>query len=342
MDFKYEHLSPDGLPTNLFTRKGTLNDEGLLLHKLELPPSSFVVATAHGNRVIISYRNSPNAEPESLVLNISKAKPIDLVYEFNRAASANHAKRRQQELQAEGRGDEFRSTECRHCRATVMLAEFPISPEFYCLYCDCVQPASKTDEDAHHIHQCERCGYYDSPSRFTNFFLCFLLAYVEYRYHVQHLCSDCARKTSTGMLLKNFIFIFGIPHSMYQWIRVRRSKHRPPESYLELINANKLARANDIDGAIAGYDSFAAKKGGSAIASINKGFALGSAKRIEEAVAAFEEALLDCSNFENAGIMLAACLNELGKDLDDNPILAPFLQSSETGDEPEDTPSESA
>ena len=335
MKFPYEQFDRQGNPKSLSTRKGELTEEGLFLKKLEIPPESFIYASHHAKRVVLVYSedHDPEKEPEFLILAIHKADPVEFTNLYNRMASTGKAKRERAKLSKEGRLDEYRDHTCPYCDATILLTGYAESPEIHCEYCDGVISPRVAAEDAKAVKVCQNCHLYDQPRKFQTFFFYFFVVFYSFGWQTKFVCNSCAKREARIMLLKNLIFVLGVPYALWQMMRVRRARVVPIESYAGLEEANTAAHRRQIDAAARLYDTVAARNGGSAIASYNKGIALLSAERFEEASSAFEEAILDCSNFSHAATMLVACMLRLERDPKDNPILAEFLRKNESKDQ---------
>jgi tetratricopeptide (TPR) repeat protein len=92
---------------------------------------------------------------------------------------------------------------------------------------------------------------YDRVRGYTVFYFYFLLVVYGYSLKRRFVCDTCAADLAKKALLLNFIFLLGIPSSIYMWIK--SAAGRDPY-FQDLAKANKLARKGKYQQADEIYD----------------------------------------------------------------------------------------
>lgn len=320
----------------LFSRKGVLGDDGLKLRDKEIPAAALISAEARDKRVVLAHREPAKGEPVVLVLEVYKVGAKEVAKACNRIASRASLERRRMELESLGRDSEMQIAECQSCHASIDLTGFPETPELHCYFCDNVSTDAVKLKEQEKIRVCDKCGFYAVPRGVTCFYFYFLFFIWGFRSQRKHMCGSCMRTEGWKMLAGNLLFIIGVPVAITQLCRAYFGSAISTSAYKGLERANIAGRKGKADIAADRYEEIAARLGGSAISSFNKGRAFAQINRVEDATRAFEESLLSCANFSPAAQGLAACYAMQGLDLDLHPLLAPFKREDEAQTDPPD------
>lgn len=319
--FKYKFVDNRGQVQGFRAAKATLGDNGLTLKDRTIQAANFLSAHTRDNR--IAFGHTAGGKPEGLVCEVYKTNINDLAKAFNRIGSQAAIARRQQELQAQGRGHEMEVATCQCCSASIDMTGFPDSSEVFCPLCTNISSSAVTPAEQQKIRICDSCGYYALPRGITCFYFYFLLVVYGFRWQRKHMCGPCMRSEGWKMLAGNAIFLLGVPVAITQLCRAYFGGNLATTAYKGLESANVAARKAKADDAARRYDELSQRLGASAVANYNKGIAFIAATRIQDATHAFEDSLQACSNFYPGADRLAACLAAQKQD----PMKHPLLQS---------------
>lgn len=297
MTFKFKFLDSDGQEDSFLAKKGALSPEGLVLGDESLPIEALGKASLHSKKYILLALNSSD-EPVNIGLAITKGCAADLVRAMNALSSARLAKHYKEAIKESGEGGVFRFARCPHCRATVNLSDLPTTDQTACGYCDRLfSPENKAVPAEADFSLCEHCGYYGRVETRTMFYFYFLIFLWGFQSDALTACSVCAQKKNGWMVMANLLFILGLPNALYQWGRCLRAIEFDRSEFGGLEKANQLAEKGKVDEAVAYYDRLTRNLSLAGGVHYNKGRALLMHQRGEEALAALEQALAQCSNY---------------------------------------------
>lgn len=244
--FRFVH---DKNAVGLFAKKATATDRALILDKEPIDYTDILDSTCRDQRIALSIapeatlgENTRKAlcADQILVLEVSRNRTNDLERHIDRASSAIQAEQHRQELINAGKADRFHSIQCSNCQATIDLSDFNRTSYIYCRYCESIIKSSGevvTPGDSYRI--CDECGMFDRLRGYTQFNFYFLLVVYGFSYRRVHVCDNCAVRIAKHTLLRNLIFILGVPSAIYMWIKAITGRDT---SLQTLAKANALAR----------------------------------------------------------------------------------------------------
>ena len=132
----------------------------------------------------------------------------------------------------------------------------------------------------------------------------------------RYICKVCQKKKARKACILNSFLIYGIPCAIGTLCRARE-KQQLPNCYEGLNKANKRAlsinKENSRNEAVSLYEEILRKNNGfNAGVRYNMGMAYLLRAEWMQATQAFEDALKDCSNYEEAATALLMCYKEIG------------------------------
>jgi hypothetical protein len=144
------------------------------------------------------------------------------------------------ELENQGRVDEFRAEQCPVCKAMLDLTGYTPTNYIYCKHCETI--FDKLRQPIPHSQNykiCPACDTYGRVQKFTEF-SCYVLKN-ERRFGVtQHeFCDTCAERLVDKILWKNALFLLGLPSTIL--MRTKAAENRSA-FYAELSKANRYAQ----------------------------------------------------------------------------------------------------
>jgi hypothetical protein len=233
----------------IFAKKAVATDQALILDKESIDYTNILDTTCRDQRIALSL--SPEARlgektrkalqaNQILVLEVSQIKTDDLEKHIDRASSAIQAEQHRLELINTGKADRFHSVQCSNCGATIDLSDFNRTAYVYCRYCESIIKSNGeiiSPGDSYRI--CDECGMFDRVRGYTQFNFYFLLVVYGFSYRRVHVCDNCAVRIAKQALLRNLIFILGVPSAIYMWIKAITGRD---SSLRMLAKANALAR----------------------------------------------------------------------------------------------------
>jgi len=244
-----------------FSMNGNASATAIDLNGTEIPYANIVDTSSRDKRFVIAL--APNTkldektakqlkENRYLVLDVSKPSAHDIKKHVDRYGSGVWAQNHRQQLASAGKENLFHAVTCPHCAATIDLSECERTTYVYCPYCASIVNHSQqliSNSDTYTI--CDECHMYDRVRSYSVFYFYFLLVVYGYSLKKRFVCDACATSIAQRALLLNFIFILGIPSSIYMWIKAQSG--RDPY-FQDLAKANKLARRGKYQEADEIYD----------------------------------------------------------------------------------------
>lgn len=308
--FKFKPLNGQGSPTGFFSKKGIFDGETLLLDQIEVP-AAHMVAVESRNKHVVIVEAEDIENPTSHLFVLTRGSEDELKQILGVARSAAQAARRQEELQKEGRGHEYREVICPHCDATNDLTGFAESPQTECQFCDTVFGCDDPVAEEKKYRLCDECARYSKPRHFTIFYFYFLLVVYGWSSRPTWRCPGCMRGEAWKMLAGNLIFVLGVPVAIVQLIRAYGGTDLS-SMYKGLDSANVKARKGQLEAAVGDYRKILDQYPNSAGIKYNVGLAFVEQNRLDAAITTLEAALADCANYEPAANLLAHCYTETG------------------------------
>ncbi len=262
LNFKFRFVRNQST-VGLLAKKATATDRELILDKEPIDYTDILDSTCRDQRIALSIapettlgentRKALRAD-QILVLEVSQGRTNDLERQIDRASSAIQTEQHRQELINAGKADHFHSIQCSNCQAAIDLSDFNRTSYVYCRYCESIIKSSGevlTPGDSYRI--CDECGMFDRVRGYTHFNFYFLLVVYGFSYRRVHVCDNCAVHIAKRALLRNLIFILGVPSAIYMWIKAITG--RDP-SLRALAKANALARKGKFEEADEIYVQF--------------------------------------------------------------------------------------
>lgn len=292
-------------------RPGAFDGETLKLDNVEIPVLALVQVVIRGSRMAFSVALQDQPAALLVVGILSNSIPAKLKKALDLARSRVWADARREQLEAEGRGHEFRAWTCPHCEGTVDLTSMEETPQVYCRLCDSISTLAAEEallRSERQFRLCDECGMYSKPRKFTIFYFFLYAAFHKETWR----CPACMRGDAWKMLAGNSIFLLGVPVALAQLYRSYGGTDRG-SIYPNLDRANLKARGGKLEDAIADYRQILDEHVAAAGVMHNIGLAFLKQDDTVNAARTFELALRDCSNYQPAASALANCYEKLGE-----------------------------
>ena len=291
--------------TGLFATQGRVKGDDLILGEDPLPMSQVLKVEARDNRLILVLNEgvqltgklaTESVDGRVLVIEVYKVAPRTLEQQIERVCSAAAAHEHREALEAEGRGEEYREETCPDCQATIDLTGAPPSSYVYCPYCDSIfhQTSHAMATRGESYRTCDECELFDRVRGYTEFYFYFLILFYGFSYKRRFVCDNCAGRLFWRTFLWNFLFLLGIPSSI--WIKIKSMTGRDPE-LRELARANALAKKGDVEGAERIYQSMEGQLAEHPGLKLNRCYAHLEGGDLEGAMVCLQESLDACPNY---------------------------------------------
>jgi tetratricopeptide (TPR) repeat protein len=233
-----------------------------------------------------------------LALEVQGVQARDLERTIDRRASALAAQRHKRELAAADEESRYRVMTCPHCEATIDLSDLERTSYVYCRYCKSILDQSGSIVSAGDAYcVCSECQMFGRVRGYTVFYFYFLLIVYGFSYGRRYLCDTCAVRTAQRALLLNFIFLLGIPSSIYMWVKALTG-HEPEMK--DLPRANALARKGKAKEAEAIYRRLLQRLPEHPGLLVNQGIGYLQAGDGQRGVESLNRSLRACSNYQPA------------------------------------------
>ena len=246
--FKFRFVQ-DGQARGLRSKSASADATALDLDGEQLRYEDIVDTSSQDKRLILAL--APTAQlgaktakafqkERFLVLDVQGVQVRDLELHIDRFSSAIAAERHRQDLVAAGDEALYRVVVCPNCGATIGLSKLERTRYVYCRYCESVLDKGEGMVflgDGYRV--CSECQFFGRVQGYTIFNFYFLIIVYSVSYGRRYLCDACAVRQAKRALLRNFIFLLGIPSAVYMWVRAVTG-HEP--ELKELSQANALAR----------------------------------------------------------------------------------------------------
>ncbi|QEG39669.1 hypothetical protein [Roseimaritima ulvae] len=315
LDFKFRFLDEAGTPQGFLAKKGSLSDETLTLDGQQIPAIAIENVALRQDRMVLVIRSGEEPEAYSSIMLVVYSVAAQLKGMLDAARSQYVAEARRRQLQAEGREYEFRAVPCPACGATLDVTDFEPTPQVYCDFCEVISTVG-TDTPVKNEGEyklCDTCGMYSSPRRFTSFYFYFLLVIYGWHSRTSYRCPACMRGEAWKMLAGNMLFVLGVPAAIYQLVRAYGSD-RVAGAMAGLHAANLAAKNGNVSNAVAGYTKILDRIPVAAGLHYNLALSLANSNQLEQAAAAAELSLGDCSNYRPSAGLLLALYEQMGQD----------------------------
>lgn len=311
--FKFKFVDDDGNETGFLSKKATFDGTTLVLDGNEMPVEAILRAVRRSNRIVLQVLQEDGTSVP-VVLAIRSGKIRDIVAAINICTSARWAKMRQEALEKDGRGAEFRIEKCAYCKAIIDATGHPETLQVYCPFCDAVvtqEGRAPSDEAKYRL--CDECGFYAQPKDFTVFYFVFAFVIYYFSHRTIHVCNACMKGEAWKMWFANLIFILGFPFAVVQLFRAYLGGSTFSTAFTGLDIANGHARKGRAHKAGPMYTKIEERLPTCAGVRYNHGRVLLAVGRTDDAAGKFRKSLDDCSNYTPAFEGLCACLEELDR-----------------------------
>jgi DNA-directed RNA polymerase subunit RPC12/RpoP len=305
IEFKFQ-LYAGQHGTHLFTKKGYATPKGLELEDDFISYDEIVDTAVREKRLVVVLRTNQtfskkltgalNANNgEAFVMEVGKIDAADLKKHLDKICSRRKAEEHRQQLIQEGKGNQFRFEVCPNCHAIVDLSDFEETRYIFCRYCDSLfNQHSKLITDGAVYQVCDQCGLFDRVRGYWEVFFYFLIVMYGYSYKRIYVCDNCAHKVFVKTFLKNFLFILGVPFSIY--MKLKSMSDREPHMRV-MAKANKLALKGEVQEAMEMYLELEKVFPEHPGLLMNQGVAYMMGGDSNGAIGKFKRALIVCSNY---------------------------------------------
>lgn len=309
--FKYKPIADDGSEVGIFSKRGEVHEDELILDNESSPISSIMHVARRENRLVLVFLTPEG--PMQIAMAITSGKASVIKKAIDRLGSATFAMQHQKELEAVGKGQLFHAAVCTNCEATVDLSGYAESSEMYCPYCERIgvvdgEPSRKKNP----FRLCDNCGFFSTPQRFTSFYFVFLVFVYHFHSKASIRCHACMRGEAWKMLAGNFFFVLGVPFALGQLGRAYIGGAARSD-YPALDAANHAAQQGNIDKAVTLYMEII-DRNPSQIAGIHYNLARASMKvgETEGVLRSARQSLAECSNYRPAAELIVQTLKSQG------------------------------
>jgi hypothetical protein len=310
LSFKFRFVQ-NGQARGLRAKAASASSDALVLDGEPIQYEDIVDTTSQDKRLILALASTVQLGQKSakacqeggvLALEVQGVQARDLERTVDRRASALAAQRHKRELAAADEESRYWVMTCPHCEATIDLSDFKRTSCVYCRYCKSIldQGGSIVSSgDAYRV--CSECQMFGRVRGYTVFYFYFLLVVYGFSYGRRYLCDTCAVRTAQRALLLNFIFLLGIPLSIYMWAKALTG-HEPEMK--DLPKANALARKGKAKEAEAIYGRLLQRLPDHPGLLLNQGIGYLHAGDGQQGVESLNRSLRACSNYQPAMQML--------------------------------------
>jgi tetratricopeptide (TPR) repeat protein len=306
LPFRFRYVK-DGQARGLWPKTASASSDALVLDGEPIQYEDIVDTTSYDKRLVLAMASTVQLGQKTakacqeggvLALEVKGVEARDLERTIDRRASALAAQRHKRELAAAFEGSRYRVMTCPHCEATIDLSNLEPTRYVYCRYCKSILEQGGSILSVGDIYRvCTECQMFGRVRGYTVFYFYFLLIVYGYSLRRRHLCDTCAVRTAQRALLLNFIFLLGIPPSIYMWVRAL-SGHEPEMK--DLHKANALARKGKAEEAEAIYGRLQQRLGDYPGLLLNQGIGYLQAGDGRQGIEYLNRALRACSNYQPA------------------------------------------
>ncbi len=306
LSFKFQFVQ-DGQARGLRVKAASASSDALMLDGEPIRYEDIVDTTSQDKRLVLTLASTVQLGQKTakacqeggvLALEVKSIQARDLERTIDCRASALAAQRHKRELAAADEESRYRVMTCPHCQATIDLSDFERTRYVYCRYCKSILDQGGgivSAGDAYCV--CSECQMFGRVRGYTVFYFYFLLIAYGFSYSRRYLCDTCAVRTAQQALLLNFIFLLGIPSSIYMWVKALTG-HEPEMK--DLLKANALARKGKAKEAEEIYGRLLQRLPEHPGLLINQGIGYLHANDGQQGVEYLNRSLRACSNYQLA------------------------------------------
>jgi hypothetical protein len=309
----------------LFTKRGEVGTESVLLDRREILLASIVATASDGRELLISVMTPYGRDDVQIA--VAPGRSSGLVFRsgttnasrvkeaIDSACSRARFEQRRQEVAevAPTSAKELRSETCPHCLALVDVSGFPRSPQVFCPYCGTIGTMLVPTPEEKRLRICDGCHYFGFPEPFTSHRVANLLIRVLIEKETRTLCGACMRTEAWVNLRGNLISVIGIPISAIELLQAHSFGSRRHKRFAELDSANDAATNEKTDRAEVLYERLLNRVGVSAPLHYNRAKERYDSEDWSGALDEARAALEDCSNFVLPLTLACRSLVRLGR-----------------------------
>lgn len=301
--FKFRYVI-GGRSSGLLSQAGKATGQELILGEESLSYDEIVDTTVRDDRLILAIapKRSLGKKLSKAVINrnliaieVYKIEAVNLERHIDRVCSHRKAEANRQRLIEAGKGGLFRFVICPECHAIIDLSELDESRYTYCRFCETIFTGSKEISTKGSVYRiCNECGMFDRVRGYTEFYFYFLLVAYGFSMKRRFVCDNCADAIFRKTLLRNLIFLLGVPSSIY--LKIKSITGREP-FLKELAKANALARKGLHKEAAPIFTKLQSKYPEHPGLLLDEGMGYLVGKNYTVAVGQFRRALMSCNNY---------------------------------------------
>ena len=304
LTFRYQYLNQDGRPISWRSYQGTLTQDSIQFKNGTVGYNAVLDSTTRDNRLVlmldpqaINLEDFPKqlVQGNTLILHISRAKPLVLERYIDRMSSSCLAERHRQSLVQQGQGDAFRTCICPQCESTIDVSLLNKTPFVYCRFCETVsEDNGPAITDGEYYRLCDECGWFDHVQGYTEFYFYFLLVVYGFSSKRRHLCGTCMNRVFWRALLINLIFVLGIFPTLWMKLKGKAGENK---AFKELSSGNTSGQKGKLDQAIAQYEIINSRYPGHPGVAYNQALSYFKAQDGQRGVECLQDSLKNCSNY---------------------------------------------
>jgi hypothetical protein len=303
LQFKFRYVR-DGQARGLRAKSGTASADRLELDGEPIRYEDIHDTTCRDRRLVVALAPAAplgakaakaRQEERFLVLEVQKVDVQELERHIDRHSSEAAAERHRQQLVAAGDESLFRAVLCPHCGATIDLSGFNRTRYVHCRFCgSLLDKGERVVALGEGYQTCGECQMFGRVRGYTVFYFYFLLVVYGFSYGRRYLCDVCAVRQARRALLLNFVFLLGIPSSVYMWIKAVTG-HEP--ELKELPKANALAQKGKYQQADPIYDRLLMRHAEHPGLLFNQSVGHLRGGQLQQAIDYLNRSLRSCSNY---------------------------------------------
>jgi tetratricopeptide (TPR) repeat protein len=301
--FKFKYVK-NGKAVGMRSAKGFISKTSLWLGEQEVPYEYIGDATTRDKRLIIALTSDAKLSKQLqknlldghvIALEIDKLDALELEKQIDRHSSTIHAELSKQQYIDKGQEDLFKAIICPNCQATVDLSELPETPYIYCRFCESIlDQETEIITNGDNYRCCDECGLFDYVQGYTDFQFYFFIVVFGYTSRRRYLCSVDAVRMARRNLLKNLIFLLGVPSAIRTWIQASRVHEK---AFQGLRQANSFAQKGNYRDADKLYSQLLTQHPNHPGILMNQGWAHFSGGDVRGCVEYLKQSLEACCNY---------------------------------------------
>lgn len=304
--FKFRFINEEGKPQGNNSHQATIDEDGIVLQEEKLEFADIYDIKWHKDRIafeLYPYLTLSSAITENIIRRTTAiiiAVEDEMEKEVQELAiqylTTYQSHQKRNELEKQGRKDDFRVEQCPSCKAVLDLTGYAPTHYIYCKHCEIIfdklrQPIPQSQS----YKICPECDMYGRVQEFDEF-SCYVWK-GENRFGLKHheFCDTCAERLVGSLLWKNALFLVGLPSMIM--MRNKAAENRSA-FYAELAKANRYAQDGKLKAAEDLYMLMMLRNEKHPALWFNHGLTYLYAGDNDKALQLFSRALDYCSNYK--------------------------------------------